>query len=276
MNFINSIINSFKTGVIIAIAIVVLVIIANVSRRKKAIRAAQEAQRIREEEARRRQELAEEESAAQLAREEELKKNDPTVSIPETIGGKQIAYSYHDVKLASAGVPCSLISPADPLTLKENGDAVEAWQGDLLLGTLPKNRLSGMVHDWNENGDPVLSYIAFYSDDGSDVQIHLVFYADQLARFRDRHPEAKSVRLTGKPEEFASPSVGASCEVEYDDEKEKYSVVLNGDILGYLPASATKYAEDRDISPEDLDVIISAVDYDVEKEYDLITVLIGE
>lgn len=276
MNFITSIIDGVKTGVIIAVVFVVLVIVVNVSRRRKAIRAAQEAQRLREEEARRRQELAEKEAAARLAREEERKKNEPTISIPETIDGKQIAYRYHDVKLASAGVPCSRIRAADPLTLKENGDAVEAWQGDLLLGTLPKNRLSGMVRDWNENGDPVLSYIAEYSDDGSDVQIHLIFYTDQLARFRSRHPEAKAVRLAGKPEEFASPSVGASCEVEYDDEKEKYAVVLNGEILGYLPSSALKYAEDREASPEDLDVIISAVDYDIDKERDLITVLIGE
>ena len=75
------------------------------------------------------------------------------ISVPREIDGKQLAYKYDDVQLTPAGAPVSAINPKEQLTLKENGDKVDAYQGDLFIGTLPANSLSGMVHDWNRDAD---------------------------------------------------------------------------------------------------------------------------
>ena len=203
--------------------------------------------------------------------------NDVAITIPREIDGKQIAYKYDDVQLKAAGVPASQINPSMELTLKENGEKIEAYQGSLFLGTLPENRLSGMVKDWNEDGNPYLAYIAHYSDAGDNVQIYLVFYNNKTERFLSK-ADAKHMKLTGKPDEFATPHIGDNCEVEYDFEKEKYIVtsLLDGSVYGYLPAAAAKYADACGINPENLQVMVSAVDYDIEKARDIITVCISD
>ena len=197
------------------------------------------------------------------------------ISIPPEINGKQIAYKYDDVQLISAGVHSSKINPSVKLTLKENNNKVEVYQGDLFLGTLPENRLSGMVHDWNIKGDPYLAYISYYSDAGEKVEIYLVFYNNKVERFTSKS-DTKQMKLTGKPEEFHAAFVGAECEAEYDFEKEKYFVTYEGSVLGTLPAAATKYAEAHNISPENLRIIVTAIDYDDEKDRDIITVCISD
>lgn len=202
---------------------------------------------------------------------------EPTITIPESIDGKRIAYSYSDVKLITpAGVPESRIIPTQQLTLIEDGEEIKVNQGEIYIGSLPKNRLSGMVHDWNKKGDPYLSYLSHYDDDGLDIEIHLVFYADILASYLKRNPNAKLVKLTGKPDELACPAIGQECEVEFDDDKEKYFVSQDSSLIGWLPASATKYADDHGLSPEDLDIIVADIDYDFEKDRDIISVYISE
>ena len=198
------------------------------------------------------------------------------ISIPETYEGKQIAYSYPDVKLTPSGVPADMIDANQQLTLAEDGDLVRVSQGDTFIGTLPENRLSGMVHDWNKNGEPYLAYIASYNSTGTDIKIRLVFYENVLEKYLTRNKYAKLVKLTGKPDEFASPVVGGKCEVEFDYEKDKYFVLHDDSMIGWLPASASKYAADRDVSPEDLDVIIADIDYDIEKDRDIISVYISD
>ena len=202
-------------------------------------------------------------------------KEEPRISIPYEIDGKQLAYKYEDVQLTTTGIHSSKIKPAEKLTLKENGDKIEAYQGDLLLGTLPQNRLSDMVRDWNKAGDPYLAYIASYSDSGDKAQIYLAFYNNKVERFIAKK-DVKQMKLTGKPDDFASPYVGAECETEYDYDKEKYAVTLDGCALGYLPAAGSKYAEAHNVNIEDLKIIVTAVDYDLEKDRDIITVGISE
>jgi hypothetical protein len=102
--------------------------------------------------------------------------------IPKTLNGKPIRYEYHDVHLVSAGVRYNMhtMDIEQPLALVEKGEKIEVYLNGIFIGTLPENRLSGMVHDWNEKYHALyVAYIARYPGDGSDVMIHLVFYGDK-------------------------------------------------------------------------------------------------
>lgn len=232
---------------------------------QKARRLAAEAERHRQEESDRKQ--------------KELESSGYTseVVIPRVYKNLQLAYHYDDVKLNTSGVSPSRIVPGKPLTLKDKGDTIDAYQGDLLLlGSLPQNRLSEMVRDWDKNGDPYLAYVAKCSPDGNDIEIALAFYMDNLARFLSRNPEAKRIKLAGKPEDFVTAYAGAECNVDYDIEKDKYLVMLDGGIIGVLPASALKYASEHDTDPEDLTIYVADTEYDSDKDRDIIYVYIAD
>ena len=101
-------------------------------------------------------------------------------------------------------------------------------------------------------------------------------YAETVRSFLDRNPEAKQFKLTGKPEDLAFYDVGNRCHVEEDNESDgKYNVTVGGFIIGRLPSSAVSYAEKIDSLPEDLAVIISDVEYDLDKDRDIISVYIA-
>lgn len=200
----------------------------------------------------------------------------PEVVIPASYKGFDLVYHYDDVKINSVGLASSYIHPDLGISLADNGDTIDVLNGKAKIGTLPANRLSGMVRDWNDRGDPYLAFLASYNADGSNVVIALAFYENSLEKYLSKHPDAKLVKLVGKPEEFASPSVGMRCSVDYDIEKDKYFVMTDGDVLGCLPASGVKYASDHDIEPDDLSVIVCSVDYDMDKNRDIISVYISE
>lgn len=100
--------------------------------------------------------------------------------------------------------------------------------------------------------------------------------SETVDAFLARSPEAKLFKLTGKPEDLAFYEVGNRCHVEEDDEDdEKYNVTVGDMIIGRLPASAVSYAEKIGSLPEMLNVIIADVDYDIEKDRDIISVYIS-
>lgn len=212
-------------------------------------------------------------SAEPQPREEPVEKE---VTIPDTVDGKPMAYHYNDVKVNSLGVPESKIIVEKPLDFNIDNDHVEVIQNETKLGILPENRLAGMVRDWIQHNDPYLAYIASYNEDADSFEIFLAFYTDIIGNFLKRKRDAKLIKLTGKQEDFAFPTVGAKCNVEFDDDKEKYYVYLDGSKIGGLTATAIKYATDHDIEPEDLDVIIASIDYDLEKDRDIISVYIAD
>ena len=201
---------------------------------------------------------------------------EPTVNIPERVDNFSRAYFYPDVKIIPVPDGASHVVVGEPLSFTDIGDAVEIYQGDYCIGKMEETRLAGMVRDWIKAGDPVLSYVAKYAEDGSSAEIALAFYLDLLARFQARHPNAKRVKLTGKPEETLGVEPGDPCEVDKDPEKDKYVVSCDGFSLGYLPASAVTFAEDKDLEPDDLSVIVDSVEYDTEKLRDIVFVLIDE
>lgn len=102
-------------------------------------------------------------------------------------------------------------------------------------------------------------------------------WSEDIETFLGRNPNAKQIKLVGKPEEFAFCEVGNRCHVYADeDDPEKYNVFCGDDLLGRLPSSAVTYAEKNDCPPEDLAVIIAEIDYDLEKERDIISVYISD
>lgn len=101
-------------------------------------------------------------------------------------------------------------------------------------------------------------------------------WSESVEKFLARSPEAKLVELTGKQEDLASYNVGDRCHVEEDEDADgRYNVTCGGSIIGRLPASAVSYAAKVESVPEDLSVIIADIDYDIEKERDVISVYIA-
>ena len=198
----------------------------------------------------------------------------PSVSFPEKYQDKNRVYFYPDVKIIGFPGGADLVVPGEPLSFSCSDNFVQLFQGSNLVGQMVENRLAGMVRDWEKAGDPVLGYVLEYSDDGASAMIALAFYQDLLAKFLKKHPGAKPYKLTGKPDDLAfGYEVGSRCSVESDfDDPEKYNVVFDGSPIGRLPASAVHYAEEQGYDPEDLRVIVASVDYDLEKEHDVISV----
>ena len=98
-------------------------------------------------------------------------------------------------------------------------------------------------------------------------------WSETVDNFLARNKDSKLFKLTGKPEDFADYEVGNRCKIEQDeDDDEKYNVICGDSFIGRLPSSAITYANKNDCPPEDLAVIIAEVDYDMEKDRDVISV----
>lgn len=263
--------NKHQNEIHIAFGVIVFLIVYYIVRRRSAARRFRQQQIL---EAQERQHRLDEENEERSRNEEA--EEDQVIHVPKEYEGKQLAYQYEDVKLISAGVSSDLILWREPLILTDTGDSIDVYQDTLKLGSLPENHLADMVRDWNKCGDPYLSCVAHCSPDGSDLEVALFFYVDKIARFLSGHPDAKLYKLSGKPEEFSSPAVGDKCSVDYDLDKDKYPVMQDGSVIGVLPASAVRFAEDHDMDPEDLTVLIGSVDYDQDKDRDIISVYISK
>lgn len=102
-------------------------------------------------------------------------------------------------------------------------------------------------------------------------------WSESVENFLARNSDVKQVKLGGKPDDIAIYSIGNRCHVEVDEEdNERYNVTYDGFVIGRLPASAVAYAEKHDCDPEYLSVIISEIEYDYEKERDIISVYISD
>lgn len=95
--------------------------------------------------------------------------------------------------------------------------------------------------------------------------------------FMRKHPDGKEdVRLVGKADEYAFAEIGQVCTVEQDmDHDQRYLVLVDDMTIGALPTIALRYAEKADKDPTELAVILTDVDYDVEKDRDIFTVYIA-
>ena len=101
-------------------------------------------------------------------------------------------------------------------------------------------------------------------------------WVEDVDTFLARSRDAKLFKLTGKQDDLAFYSVGSRCHVEEDeDNPDKYNVTCDHSIIGRLPASAITYAKKIGSLPEHLSVIIAEIDYDIEKDRDIISVYIA-
>lgn len=255
-------------GALVGIAFVVLLIVLPSSRRRNAARRA--ADKLRP--------VPVPQPAPDPVPEVHASDPAPSVSFPKKYQDKNRAYFYPDVKIQPVPGGSGFMVPGDPLSFSCSDDSVQVLQGTHCIGTMVENRLAGMVRDWQKAGDPVLAYVTEYSADSSSAIIGLAFYQDLIARFLKKNPGAKTYKLAGKPDDLAfGYEVGSRCSVECDaddPDSVKYYVMFEGSPLGRLPSSAVRYAEQQGYSPEDLEVLIASVDYDLEKDRDVICVYI--
>ena len=202
---------------------------------------------------------------------------DPEVSVPDKVNGKKLAYHYDDVSIVPAMGAAGIVQATIPLTFSEHNGTVYILQQNRLIGNLKETKIADMVRDWQKNGDPIVSYISRFSSDNTSAEIAIFFYRDQTKRILERFSGEKQYKLTGKPEEFAGGyQPGEACTIEADYEKDgKFQVLFEGLRIGYLPASALAFAEKNDVSPEDLKVYVADVDYDYEKDRDIISVYLS-
>ena len=258
--------NIFTYAAIIFICFIVLCLWISSSRKKSSARSA-EKQRITQEYWRH------DEQPEQIKDPDP----DPVITFPSKVNNFNRAYFYPDVKIIPVSDGSSYVVVGEPLTFYDKEDAVHIYQGDNCIGYMEDTRHARMVRDWINSGEPILAYVAKYAADGSSAEIGLAFYQDKLARFLARNPDAKTYKLAGKPEEFyIGVSEGDVCTVEHDYEHDKYNILCDGIIIGRLPASALSFAEKHECEPEDLSVLVASVDYDVDKDRDIISVYLDD
>lgn len=269
--------------------LVVVAIVAVISHRyfkNKALEAAQlkkaeDEKQAREEESRRLA-LEFQRKGAELIREtqewidKKAAEEASTINVPDRYQGKQMIYHYFDVDIDPVPDGIDHVSVGQPLKLVIVGDDVEIYQDSFCVGHMRKNRIAGMVKDWQKKGDPYLAFVAKYAADSSSAQIGIAFYTDMLANYLSRHPNARLYKLLGKPEDFAICLPGTVLSIDSDVESDKYYAIEAGSRVGRLPAAAVRYAKEHDIEPEELDIIVVSNEYDPDKDRDVITVYISD
>lgn len=266
----------------VILLLVILLIARNRSKAKKraaAAAAARQAQ-IKEKEKQEKERIHREEiEAAERARQREkaiaaaaaaLDAKDQPVKefvFHRRLGDNIAAYSYMDVLIDPApGLDYGKVVLGRPLTLRADDSDVLVYQDNgLLLGTMRDNKLRRMVHDWQRNGDPIISVANATDDEECTVQLAMVFYADPLALAERRG--SKQMKLSGNKgadaqEEIQSIDAGQVCDLSFDVSKEKYEVTpLDGfHNIGYLSCD--------DVSEDALFVVSDIEENDSEK-YDV-------
>ena len=148
---------------------------------------------------------------------------------------------------------------------------------DIESSTVSDEYTPGSDFDNNE-GISFYDSSADYSDDYPQMAPSTrKVWSESLENFLARNENAKLIKLTGKAEDFAFYEVGNRCHIVPDeDDNERYIVLCGDDMIGRLPSSAITYARKNDCEPEDLAVIVADIDYDIEKDRDVISVYISD
>lgn len=257
-------ISDHGTEILIGVCVIVMLIIISSVNKRRRIRAniEAEANRIAEQD-RLRQAQEEKKQQQRIAAEEKRRAEgffDTPFVMPD-INGLPLAYSYPDVELIPEPNAFSYVNPTESLSFICTDETVNVYQSGNKIAVMKPNRLAEMVREWQKDDRPVVGQLVRFSPDSSIAIMSLSFYDDILARFKIRNPECKILKLTGKPEEMIfEPTPGARLTLEYDYEKDKFSVQFDNCHLGYLPASAATYAEKQELNVEDLEVILDHID----------------
>ena len=162
-----------------------------------------------------------------------------TITIPDKVNGKQAHYRYSKVVLTDVAPDPESVRLGEQLILRQIGDRISVMQDDREIGKLPDNRLTGMVQDWQRNGDPILAMAHHADNEKRELFIYLVFYEDILAKMAARR--AKPILVRGSGNEDAQDaigllSVGDVVSVSYDEEKKRYDVSSGLHDIGFFKA----------------------------------------
>ncbi len=174
--------------------------------------------------------------------------------LPDTIDGATVAYQYEEVVFA---LDCA--EDPDPYMAKElhfekDADKIYVKHESVRLGCLKPGKITDMIRDWLERGDPIRAFLTGYDTDESTGHFIIVFYRDALKHAMRRSTSSKEFKLVGNKSANVQElchyaSKGDRCSIEYDYDKEKYAVYDETYTLyGYLPAAGTKYYEECDDS----------------------------
>lgn len=174
--------------------------------------------------------------------------------LPDTIDGATVAYQYEEVVFA---LDCA--EDPDPYMAKElhfekDADKICVKHESVRIGCLKPGKITDMIRDWLERGDPIRAFLTGYDTDEATGHFVIVFYRDALKHTMRRSTSSKEFKLVGNKSADVQElchyaSKGDRCSIEYDYDKEKYAVYDETYTLyGYLPAAGTKYYEECDDS----------------------------
>ena len=99
---------------------------------------------------------------------------------------------------------------------------------------------------------------------------------EDLEKWLKRNRDAILVKLEGHPVDFTKYRVGHVCEIEADDDDQKYNVFIGKHLIGQLPEEAIAFAEQIDYSPEYLIAIIGKIEYGASADTDEIFIYSAE
>lgn len=183
---------------------------------------------------------------------EEKPRSHPALpTAPDEIDGKQCVYHYQDVSMKATDPDTISNSIGKFLDFSVIGESVWVIIDGKGVGTLNSPKLGSMVSDWIDNGDPIFAFLTHYHENSGSAFFDLYFYRSDMDYLLSKDPEAKMYKLIGNTSEEKQSDIalcvpGAECSVEYDYDKDKYSVSSGWLSLGYLPAPAAKIIEEKD------------------------------
>lgn len=216
----------------------------------------QKAKELREKQERLKREIAEQERI--IAEAEEQLRRQEMLTLPKRFFGFDLAYDYEDVNLfvpdsasfSKMDIGTKLNAYQDPDNPYDNKAVRLEWNSDT-LAYFYRGKLQDMANDYLKFGGAVHGVVTALFPQEKKIQTHLGFYKgqaqDEFSACFAKNPRAKKYKLTGsmsqnKQSNIMISHVGEKCDLEYDYDKEKYLVVC-GDEIGYLPASAAKLVD---------------------------------
>jgi len=110
------------------------------------------------------------------------------VSVPESIAGIHVAYTYSDVKIYipdDITVDFTQINPGDNVILlfePENpydAEAVAVYVEDEKIGYLNKGRIKDMVRDFKREKLPIWAHVSGIDDEEPLVMLYMAFYRNR-------------------------------------------------------------------------------------------------
>ncbi len=166
----------------------------------------------------------------------------PMLHVPQYIGDCTISYKYEDVEIKGvqyANPDFELIKVCDKVkfvsepTNEYDKNAILAMHNDIKLGYAPKNNLQKMIHDWQQNNNPIFSAITSIDKEKQEINMFLAFYKNVLDGIEKYASVKATLTKTSKKtddcctrqDSYGGINEGEQLELQYDYESESYTVM---------------------------------------------------